>query len=455
MPTGRKATPVEQKYIESIQEAANPSKQLDLVEKRSTWVFGAVGTVGTAVAGFTLLAGTQSLVQISWPVTAVIVGLTLVALGLSASTLMIRRKRLNPNNLSDAEKYFDKMVPSRSLRASLAVGALTLAILVAGVAGIVAYQSQDTAGATLEWHHTTDGETLNLAVAIEALHKGDVILVELTGTNDQGITTLYEAATEADQSGKVSADAEVPLTDSYATASLAVSKSEEPSATQPEKSSTLETVSIEIPSTPGVAAPSATVDSIVASTTDSLTGYWFDELMRIGLGNQTLSPPRVVAFDSRIDQVPPLCGGSINKSEVVGNAYFCQQDNFIAWDRELMRELHPDFGPYAVATVIAHEWSHWVQSKLGESKGTLYELQADCFAGAWGVSAEANDSDSLEFSEADRAAALLALDWNDDVSDDSDGSMTSLSDRSVAFLEGSEGGMDACLTMEEHDQAAA
>ena len=53
MPTGRVVTPVEKAYITSIQDAASPSKQLELIEKRAAWVFGAVGTVGVALTGFT------------------------------------------------------------------------------------------------------------------------------------------------------------------------------------------------------------------------------------------------------------------------------------------------------------------------------------------------------------------------------------------------------------------
>jgi predicted metalloprotease len=81
---------------------------------------------------------------------------------------------------------------------------------------------------------------------------------------------------------------------------------------------------------------------------------------------------------------PPGCG--TEAGEYQPNAFYCPVDDFIAWDAEvLVPQLHADFGPLLVAVVIAHEYGHAVQARLGgpEQPTVVLEQQADCFAGAW------------------------------------------------------------------------
>ena len=58
----------------------------------------------------------------------------------------------------------------------------------------------------------------------------------------------------------------------------------------------------------------------------------------------------------------------------------------MAWDeQELLPKLREQFGNFAPALVLAHEWGHAIQARVGfETYQTIYmEQQADCFAGAW------------------------------------------------------------------------
>jgi predicted metalloprotease len=81
---------------------------------------------------------------------------------------------------------------------------------------------------------------------------------------------------------------------------------------------------------------------------------------------------------------PPACGGQ--SGEYQPNAFYCPAGDFIAWDAQtLIPQLQEQFGPLLVGVVIAHEYGHAVQSRLGltDQPTVLLEQQADCFAGAW------------------------------------------------------------------------
>jgi hypothetical protein len=53
--TGRPPSPDSRAKYLATREAIAPPKQLELIEKRSSWVFATVGTIGAALGGFTLL----------------------------------------------------------------------------------------------------------------------------------------------------------------------------------------------------------------------------------------------------------------------------------------------------------------------------------------------------------------------------------------------------------------
>jgi predicted metalloprotease len=82
--------------------------------------------------------------------------------------------------------------------------------------------------------------------------------------------------------------------------------------------------------------------------------------------------------------LPPACGEE--QSEYQPNAFYCPAGDFIAWDAQtLIPQLQAQFGPLLVGVVIAHEYGHAVQTRLGlsDQPTVVLEQQADCFAGAW------------------------------------------------------------------------
>jgi predicted metalloprotease len=90
---------------------------------------------------------------------------------------------------------------------------------------------------------------------------------------------------------------------------------------------------------------------------------------------------------------PPACGGEPGSYQP--NAFYCPDGDFIAWDAEkLIPQLQSDFGQLLVGVVMAHEYGHAIQTRLGmtDQPTVVLEQQADCFAGAWLADALAGHS---------------------------------------------------------------
>jgi uncharacterized protein len=132
-------------------------------------------------------------------------------------------------------------------------------------------------------------------------------------------------------------------------------------------------------------------DCRIVGTVNSVQAYWTQEFQADG---QQYTPAQTVLFT---DAVNTACGGA---SSAVG-PFYCPLDQTIYIDLSFFSELETRFGaqggPFAEMYVIAHEYGHHVQNLLGlleqgrdagaEGGAVRTELQADCFAGAWGGNA--------------------------------------------------------------------
>ncbi len=82
----------------------------------------------------------------------------------------------------------------------------------------------------------------------------------------------------------------------------------------------------------------------------------------------------------------PWCKGTIRSDRAQGNALYCARTDELVYDPGWFEKdlIQGAGGPLGAATVIAHEYGHVVQQRLGlRGPVLLLELQADCFAGAW------------------------------------------------------------------------
>jgi predicted metalloprotease len=206
---------------------------------------------------------------------------------------------------------------------------------------------------------------------------------------------------------------------------------------------------------PAAADPPDTA-SFVSTTIHDLQDYWARTMSDVyGRRYRAVPDDRLIPYTA--DSPPPACGGrgTTPYEEVAGNAFYCFEGDFVAWDAEqLLPRLSRRYGDLAVALVLAHEWGHVVQARTDSTIGaTVYlETQADCFAGAWARHVEAGDDAALTFGAADLDTALGGyLEFRDPpgIDPSQDGAHGNGFDRVSAFQDGYERGPRRCAGYED------
>jgi predicted metalloprotease len=76
----------------------------------------------------------------------------------------------------------------------------------------------------------------------------------------------------------------------------------------------------------------------------------------------------------------------VDPEETKDNAFYNPDCDAVAYDRALLSELSNDYGSALPPIVLAHEFGHAIQGRVGfaaNGRSIQDETQADCFAGAW------------------------------------------------------------------------
>jgi len=199
---------------------------------------------------------------------------------------------------------------------------------------------------------------------------------------------------------------------------------------------------------------SAGVDASIAD----IQQFWSDQLPdTYGVTYRSIPSDRLFAFSE--SDPPPACDaggrGTTPYEDVRGNAFYCSSGDFIAWDEQvLFSKLRRQFGEFAVALVLAHEWGHAIQARTDTRLGaTVYiEMQADCFAGAWTRHVANANHTSLRLGSDDLDTALGGyLVFRDPVGTDGgqSGAHGNAFDRVSAFQDGYRDGVSACRSYED------
>lgn len=127
-------------------------------------------------------------------------------------------------------------------------------------------------------------------------------------------------------------------------------------------------------------------DQLATAAIADVQAYW-TEALPAEFGGKRFEPVKsLLSYDSKRDTEDTACG---SVKQLV-NAFYCAGDDSVAWDRGvLLPMLRKRFGPMSVVTVLAHEFGHAIQYRLGATAGiskstptVVKEQQADCFA-AW------------------------------------------------------------------------
>lgn len=131
-------------------------------------------------------------------------------------------------------------------------------------------------------------------------------------------------------------------------------------------------------------------DRLAAAVLTDLQEFWGRTFPSIS-GGQAFRPVSAI-FSVDSSEPGPSVPCIRSTSEVEGNAFYCPRADIIAYDRAaLLPVLRQEFGDTAAVVVLAHEFGHALQQRLGGSSGglgaatdiptILSEGQADCYGG--------------------------------------------------------------------------
>lgn len=201
--------------------------------------------------------------------------------------------------------------------------------------------------------------------------------------------------------------------------------------------------------TPGTTIPeSASVDPELVEDIISAVGltdaFWARHFADYFGGTYTspaLVDPETYGVYDGTDPNGPTCAGDLLGP---GNAFYCSPEDYVAFDSTLLEDGFAD-GDSWVYLVIAHEWGHAIQARVGsESTSVAAELQADCLA-AVALFGAAADGD-LIFEDGDqREIAMGLVDLGDEVPWTQAGDHGDSFQRVEAFDAGRTGGVEACF----------
>jgi predicted metalloprotease len=121
---------------------------------------------------------------------------------------------------------------------------------------------------------------------------------------------------------------------------------------------------------------------VLPTTKEDLDLYW--QQFTFG-GAPYKSVSDVISYNPKDKKSLPKCPSlNFKASDYKDSIFYCQDEDFVAYDRDLIRGVYNEIGDFGVATLVGNSWASAMQSRLGitgESKEV--GLQADCFTGAW------------------------------------------------------------------------
>ena len=166
------------------------------------------------------------------------------------------------------------------------------------------------------------------------------------------------------------------------------------------------------------AKPARPYDTFVAVALTDIDQWWSRIFPTVyGIEFTPLEGGIFAGYPERQSDIPG-CGQPTTDYEdlTLFVAFYCEFDDFMVYDddnEDVLAPLAAEFGPAVLGIVLAHEYGHAVQSRIGaldrRLATILTEQQADCFAGAWTGQAYRGESELLRLGDADVRAGLIAM----------------------------------------------
>jgi hypothetical protein len=119
---------------------------------------------------------------------------------------------------------------------------------------------------------------------------------------------------------------------------------------------------------------------VVPTTKEDLDLYWSQ--FTFG-GEPYKSVSDVVAYNPKDKGSLPKCSG-FKTSDYKDAIFYCQDEDVVAYDRNLVRGVYGGLGDFAVSVLVGNAWASAMQSRLGiTADSKTIGLQSDCLTGAW------------------------------------------------------------------------
>jgi predicted metalloprotease len=238
---------------------------------------------------------------------------------------------------------------------------------------------------------------------------------------DAGVVTL--SATPISNTGVASAPTTTDAEESSSGGDTTSPSDTSPPATDPTLPSIVEPeLKVEIPLADVVDIdtdkPARDYDAFVAVALTDIDQWWsrvFPEVY--GEPFVSLEGGVYAGYPGRQTDLPG-CGEPVTSYDELTEfvAFYCEFGDFMVYDDDNQLVLAPlaeEFGPAVMGIVLAHEFGHAIQARIGALDRRLAtivtEQQADCFAGAWTGQAYRGESDLLRLGDADVRAGLIAM----------------------------------------------
>jgi predicted metalloprotease len=197
-------------------------------------------------------------------------------------------------------------------------------------------------------------------------------------------------------------------------------------------------------------------DQLATAAIADVETYWA-EALPANFGVKFEPVKDLLSYDAKGTDQKTACGNTKGKV----NAFYCPSGDSVAWDRGvLLPMLRKRFGPMSVVTVLAHEFGHAVQFRLGDKAGVtkntptiVTEQQADCFAGSYFRWVAEQKSSYFQVSTAEGLnqvlAAMFLIRDEAGTSASDQGAHGTAFDRTFAFQTGFEKTPKDCAAMNE------
>ncbi|MDJ0770005.1 MAG: hypothetical protein QNJ12_14485 [Ilumatobacter sp.] len=166
--------------------------------------------------------------------------------------------------------------------------------------------------------------------------------------------------------------------------------------------------------------PSRDHDEFVAVAFTDIEQWWAEVYPEVyGEPFVPLEGGVYAGYPERSTEIPG-CGQPVTQYEDLAQfaAFYCQIGDFMAYDDDdqepsILTPLAQEFGDAVMGVVLAHEYAHAIQERIGALDRFLptitTEQQADCFAGAWTGHAYGGDSELLRLGDRDLRTSLIAV----------------------------------------------